>query len=164
MTQQENYHAYRRAIHTVGKSRQIVMLYDGVISSLQQARDAMAQGRAEDRFNLLSKASQIVMGLQSSLDFDSGKLIAATLYDFYSGILFQMNSMNRHNDMAQCQAVIEEIKSMRQVWDEIDRQETQENGAQSLVSKPEGDTTPMSPTADQPTENITPSGGISVSA
>lgn len=118
------YHAYRRATHTVGKTRQIVMLYDGVISALQQARDAMNDRRIEDRYNLLAKATQIIMGLQSSLDFESGKEVAATLYDFYSGALFAINSLHRSNDAVKCSELIEEIKTMRAVWDEIDRQET----------------------------------------
>ena len=117
------YHAYRRATHTVGKTRQIVMLYDGVISSLQQARDAMADHRIEDRYNLLTKATQIVMGLQASLDFEAGEKVAASLYDYYSHLLFSINQLHRSNDAGQCSELIEDIKNMRAVWDDIDRQE-----------------------------------------
>lgn len=155
------YYAYRRATHTVGKTRQIVMLYDGVISALQQARDAMNERRIEDRYNLLTKATQIIMGLQSSLDFESGKEVAATLYDFYSNILFSINSLHRSNDPAKCSELIEEIKEMRTVWDEIDRQET----AASQAATPEEPSTPPAENAaeTEPTAPAMP-GSLNVSA
>lgn len=168
----EQYHAYRRASHTVGKSRQIVMLYDGAISAVQQAKEAIAEGRIEDRFNLLRKATMIFMGLQSSLDFESSEMIAATLYDFYSKILFEINALNRTNRVSDCEALIEEIKSMRNVWDEIDRQETSEKLAKDSTGQPmsdaaaTGDASVVLPpvSTEETSEPPAPAGGFNVSA
>jgi flagellar protein FliS len=154
------YSAYRRATHTVGKTRQVVMLYDGVISALQQARDAMAERRIEDRYNLLTKATQILMGLQSSLDFASGHDVAAILYDFYSRALFTINTLQRDNDMAKCGELIEEIKSMRIMWDEIDREES---ASASPAAAPPQESAPATAETGDPAPP-TPAGGLSVSA
>lgn len=161
MVRTEQYHAYRRAINTVGKSRQIVMLYDGIISSMQQAKSAMLERRIEDRYNLLAKATQIIMGLQGSIDFEAGHEVAATLYDFYSHLLFDMNQLHRSNDAAHCQTLIDEIKGMRNVWAEIDAQD-KDNPAVALSG-----TATMTESSEngQPGEHPgAPPGGLSVSA
>lgn len=130
------------------------MLYDGIISSLQQARDAMAEQRIEDRYHLLTKATQIIMGLQSSLDFDAGNAVAATLYDFYSGLLFTINQLHRTNDVSVCGALIEEVKSMRALWDEIDRQEQANSPAPMAIPEPQ----------EAPEVEPLPAGGLNMSA
>lgn len=113
--------AYTRATHTVAKTRQVVMLYDGAIRFMKQAAEAMEQGAIEERYNKLRRASDVIMGLQGSLDFESGRDTAQILYEFYAMIDNRIIGLHRHPDAAQCQQVIAELKSMRDVWDGIDR-------------------------------------------
>ena len=86
MVQKQKYQAYAAATQTVAKTKQVVMLYDGVIRFLQQAKEAISEKRIEDRYNLLIKASAIISGLQSCLDFEKGGDIAKVLYNFYVNI------------------------------------------------------------------------------
>lgn len=113
--------AYSQAQHTVGKTRQVVMLYDGAIRFLQQAREAIQNNRIEERFHLLTRVSEILMGLQSSLDFENGENVAKILYDFYSAQDNRITSIQRTNNAELCDAVIEDLKTMRNTWNEIDQ-------------------------------------------
>lgn len=114
------YQAYANAAMTVGKTRQVVMLYDGVIRFVKQSVEAIEQQDYETRFNLLTKSAAIIGGLQSSLDFEHGGDIAKLLYDYYASIDARLFSVHRSNDTAVLQGVIKELKMMRDVWSEID--------------------------------------------
>ncbi len=123
MTQptQKKYQAYAAATQTVAKTRQIVMLYDGVIRLLQQAKDAIRGKRIEERYHLLIKATDIINGLQACLDFENGGDIAPILHGFYSSIDSRIFSIHRTNSLETCDDVIADLKQMRDAWHEIDK-------------------------------------------
>lgn len=129
------YQAYAAATQTVGKTRQIIMLYDGTIRFIQHAREAIREKRIEDRYHLLTKASDVVLGLQGALDFESGGDIARVLYQFYSGVQGRIFALHRSNSLEECDAIIAELKSMRDVWLEID-QSFAEKGASAPEAPP----------------------------
>lgn len=122
------YQAYSQAFHTVGKTRQVVMLYDGMIRFLKQAREAIAEKRIEDRFNLLVRASDVVLGLQACLDFEEGGNVARVLYDFYSSVDSRILTIQRTNDLGLCDELITELKEMREAWNVIDTEDKPEAG------------------------------------
>lgn len=113
--------AYSRAAHTVAKTRQVVMLYDGAIRFLMQASDAMAQNAIEARYLKLTRVSEILSGLQNSLDFEAGAQTAQVLFDFYSSIDARVMTLHRQPSVEACQQIIKELRDMRDVWDQIDR-------------------------------------------
>lgn len=127
MAAQDNdpFKAYSRANHTVAKTRQIVMLYDGMIRFMQQAKDAIEAKDVEGRYKRLLRASEIIMGLQSSLDFQNGGDAARVLYDFYSHIDARIISIHRSNSTDTCEEVIAQLRDMRALWDKIDRGEAE---------------------------------------
>lgn len=114
------FQAYSKAQHTVSKTRQVVMLYDGMIRFLKQAEEAMRRKDIETRFNLLVRVSDIAIGLQGALDFEQGNEVAQTLYDFYSSVDARILAMHRTNDADACARLIGELKDMRDVWHAID--------------------------------------------
>jgi flagellar secretion chaperone FliS len=113
--------AYSRATHTVNKTRQVVMLYDGAVRFLQHASEAIEKKDYETRYNKLVRVSDILIGLQSCIDFDAGGSSAKILFDFYSTMDTRVFALHRSNDLAACQAIISELKEMRDAWDKIDR-------------------------------------------
>ena len=122
--------AYGRATQTVNKTRQVVMLYDGAIRFLQHASEAIEKKDYETRYNKLVRVSDILIGLQSCLDFDAGGASAKILFDFYSAMDTRVFALHRSNDIQACQAIIRELKEMRDAWDQIDRaSELSTNGA-----------------------------------
>lgn len=136
MIASNKYQAYAAATQTVAKTRQIVMLYDGAIRFLQQAKEAMNEKRIEDRYHLLVRASNIVVGLQSCLDFERGGDIAKVLYQFYASIEMRIYALHYNNSVEACNEVIDSLKQMRDVWHEIDQSTASASGeAVSAASK-----------------------------
>ena len=143
MTNQTNkYQAYAIATQTVARTKQIVLLYEGIIRFLQQAKEAIAEGRIEDRYHLLIKASEVIGGLQACLDFENGGNIAKVLYNFYASIDGRIFSIHRTNSADTCDMLIAELKQMRDVWNEID-----ESTSGSTVVKEPVATPPANPPA-----------------
>lgn len=131
---QNPYKAYSQANHTVAKTRQVVMLYDGVIRTLKQAKEAMEENRIEDRYNKLVRAAEIILGLQMSLDFEQGQEAAQALYDFYASIDSRIMQLHRGNFPDECQRVIDDVREMRDVWDKIDQGIVNDDGNRLMQS------------------------------
>lgn len=138
--------AYTRATHTVAKTRQVVMLYDGMIRFLNQAAEAMEKGAVEERFQKLTRASDVLSGLQGSLDFNAGGQTAQVLYDFYASLDMRITGLHRQPDVAVCQQVVRELKEMRDVWDGIDRG-AEKVGSAMPVESPHDDLPPDAPSS-----------------
>jgi flagellar protein FliS len=145
---QSVYKAYHKATHTVAKTRQVVMLYDGAIRFLKQAREDMLEKRIEARFHKLVRVGEIIMGLQASLDFDNGGDSAKILYNYYSNLDMRILSLHRTNNIDECERIIADIKEMRDVWDRIDRGEVNSDGTvtpkQELPPATSGDSVAVS--------------------
>ena len=108
--------AYRTATETVAPAMAIVMLYDGAMQRLQLAKAAIAAGRIEERFNLVTRASAIIQGLQCQLDFAAGGEIAVILDGYYHYILKRMTDINLKNDPAICDELVDRLREMRTSW------------------------------------------------
>jgi len=116
------YKAYATANMTVGKTRQVVMLYDGAMRFVQQAIEAIGREDYETRYNMLARTSEIVSGLQNSLDFENGGDIARLLHDYYSSIDARMFTVHRSNDVKVLESIVKELRMMRDVWHGIDQE------------------------------------------
>jgi flagellar protein FliS len=117
---------YKTANETVQKTRQVVLLYDAIIRFLQQSKLAIEEGRFEDRLNLLQKASNIIMGLHSALDFDNGGEVSQTLSNFYNAMDLRILNINRTNSVEDLEKIIKEVKIMRDGWNEVDQKASAE--------------------------------------
>lgn len=115
--------AYKMARATVSKTRQVVMLYEGVIKFMMQAREAMEQKNIEERFKRLSDASEVLLAMQNYLDFDRGGNMAHVLYDFYSEQINAINKIHNTGCVATCDRIIAEMKDMLDTWRKIDVQQ-----------------------------------------
>lgn len=124
----ERYRAYSAATRTTPKLRQVVMLYEGAISFMQQAKQAIEENRIEDRYKLLTRVSEIILNLQACLDFENGEKIAQTLYDYYSSLDARILSIHRSRNVELCDSVIDDLKEMCSVWREIDESGSGQEG------------------------------------
>jgi flagellar protein FliS len=111
--------AYGQAIQTIPAARQIVMLYDGMIRKMEEARQACVDGRIEDRWQATQKAAHIVDALHASLDHEAGGEVAATLDRWYTMIGLRIQQVNVDNDPEQCIEVIGLLRQLRSAWDQI---------------------------------------------
>lgn len=119
MHQQRAIAAYGQATQTVPVARQIVMLYDGMIRKMEEARQACLDGRIEDRWLATQKAARIVDALHASLDHAQGGEVAASLDRWYTMIGLKIQEVNVRNDPAQCSEVIALLRDLRTSWDKI---------------------------------------------
>ncbi len=134
----DRHKAYQQATHTVAKTRQVVMLYDGMIRFMNQAKEAIESGdimRIEERYQKLTKVTDIIAGLQSCLDTNAGQDVARVLYSFYASIERRVFNLHHAPDAAVCAQIITELKEMREVWDVIDRPDAT-NGSTSSAPPP----------------------------
>lgn len=137
---------YKNNSYMVRKTKQVVMLYEGAIRSVQQAKAAIEEGDIETRFNALTKACEIVTGLQLSLDFDNGGEISQLLYDYYAGLDMRLMSIHQSNDAEMCDVCLRHLKMMKEAWEEIDaKQDTEEPSSVASSSPMNGDVDLSSP-------------------
>jgi flagellar protein FliS len=111
--------AYGQATETVPAARQIVMLYDGMIRRIEEARQACVDGRIEDRWQATQKAARICDGLHASLDRDRGGAVADALDHWYVMIGMKIQQVNVSNDPRHCSEVIGLLRDVRASWDQI---------------------------------------------
>lgn len=120
---QHEYQAYAAATQTVAKTKQVVLLYDGAIRFVQQAKEAIREKRYEDRYHLLMRVSEIIVGLQACLDFENGGDIARILYQYYASLDNRLFTIHRTNGLDECDEIIADLKQMRDVWHHIDQEQ-----------------------------------------
>jgi len=110
---------YNRAVDTIPPVRQVVLLYDAAMRRVQEARRAIAEGRIEDRFRAVERATAIVGALQQCLDFERGGEVAGILDRYYAYLHFRLQMINVRNDPAICEEVLERLAEMRASWAKI---------------------------------------------
>src|SRR5690349_12953042 len=111
--------AYGRAAQTIPPVRQIVMLYDGALGRLREARQALVEGRIEDRFRAVQKASAIIDGLHACLDFERGGEIAPLLDRMYGYIGLRLQQINIRQDPAIRDELIGHLGELRRAWNTV---------------------------------------------
>ena len=121
MEHQTQVAAYKNNSHMVRKTRQVVMLYEGAIRYVKQARKAIEGKDIQTRYNSLTKACDIITGLQLSLNFDKGGDVAQLLYDYYASLDMRLLSIHQSEDLELLDSCERHLKMMREAWDEIDR-------------------------------------------
>ncbi len=142
--------SYGQAAQNVPAGTQIVMLYDGILKRLAEARLAIEEDRIADRFNAIKRASDIVNGLNSSLDFENGGDIAPMLDQFYNYAFFRLQRACMENSVSIIDELTANITQMRNAW-------------AAVIEQPE---TAQAAPRPAPGEAIDPalSGGVAVSA
>lgn len=111
--------AYGRASTTIPPLQQIVMLYDGAMLRVREARAAIERGDIEGRYRATSKASAILDALQACLDHEQGGEIAGLLDRYYTYLALRLVAVNVRNDPTICDEVLERLAEMRASWAEL---------------------------------------------
>jgi flagellar secretion chaperone FliS len=111
--------AYGHAAETLAPLRQIVMLYDGAIRRIKEARQAIELRRIKDRHVAVAKASAIIDGLHAALDHERGGEIAAQLDRIYTYISFRLQRINLDDDPAVCDELVARLSELRASWAEL---------------------------------------------
>jgi flagellar secretion chaperone FliS len=111
--------AYGQASETLAPAQQIVLLYEGAIRRIREARQAIELRRVADRCVAVHKATAIIEGLQSCLDHARGGEIARNLDLIYTHVIFRLQRLNLADDPAICDEVIARLDQLRAAWAEL---------------------------------------------
>lgn len=97
----------------------VVMLYDGAIRALGQARDAIGRRDLVAKRAAMNRAVDIVQHLQSTLDMEAGGEIAANLDALYSYVIERLLEANRRTDQAPVEEAVRLLSTLREAWAQI---------------------------------------------
>ncbi len=108
--------AYGLAAETQAPVQQIVLLYDGAIRRIKEARRALEERQVKERCVAVAKATAIIDGLQAALDHERGGEIAANLDRIYTYLGLRLQSVNLTQDPSICDELVERLGELRASW------------------------------------------------
>ncbi|MDN5293480.1 MAG: flagellar secretion chaperone FliS [Eubacteriales bacterium] len=112
--------AYRQtAVETAPPGKLILMLYDGALRFLQQAEEALVEGKREEAHKFLLRVQDIITELQVNLDFERGGVIAVSLNSLYAYFLRRLTEANVRKDPTPVREVYGLLQDLRQAWAEV---------------------------------------------
>ncbi len=126
------YDRYRQtSIQTAPSEQLIVMLYDGAIRFLEQARTAMKEGL--DPAEPIARSQDIIVELLGSLNRSAGEIAdnLARIYDFWINQLFQAQI---HRDPQIIESLLSMVRELREAWATIALQQKKAATGQALPS------------------------------
>ncbi|MDN3919777.1 flagellar export chaperone FliS [Roseateles violae] len=95
----------------------VVMLFDGLVDAIAQARGAIAADNVELKCRAIGRALRIVdEGLKGALDMKAGGDLAADLSALYSFVIQRLTDANLHSDEAALEECKRVITPIREAW------------------------------------------------
>jgi flagellar secretion chaperone FliS len=108
----------QQAASTASPAQLVLMLYDGALTRLEQATQALEAEPAsrEAAHTALTKAQAIVHELAVTLDHDRGGALAANLADLYGFCMQRMLDANVAKDPGPIGEVVPVLRGLRDAW------------------------------------------------
>lgn len=131
-----SHQAYKSARGTASQMQQLIMLYEGAIKYVTQAKKAIENHKFDERFNLIDNATSIINGLRTLLDHDTHKEVATALDNYYNTLENRLIHIQCFDSLDACDATIRDLKTMRNAWLEVQEQfeDTKDSSALSSIS------------------------------
>jgi flagellar protein FliS len=109
--------AYRR-VESESRSplELVVMLYDGALRFVSEARDAHHHKDLRARGKAISKTLAIIGELQNTLDMEKGGSVAEQLDSLYTYINTRLLDVTTKHDIAACDEVHKLLSTLREGW------------------------------------------------
>ena len=117
--------AYKRVsadtgVSTANPHQLVVMLFDGLLQSLNAAHGAMERGEIEAKGRAIGKAVRILEeGLRAGLNHAQGGELARNLNDLYGYAVQRLTTANLRNDRSLVAEVIALIEPLADSWKQI---------------------------------------------
>ena len=112
----------------------ILMMYNGLLESLAQAKGAIERKDLEKKSILLTKATDILQALTTSLDNESEPEISRNFSVLYSFCISQINEVSLTLDISSIDQVIDYISPLRDAWQKMP-EESKQKGHELLKQK-----------------------------
>ena len=114
---------YRRTnVHTRSPLELVVMLYDGALQALGEARAAIAGSDVAGRTNAVSKALAILTELQGTLNMKDGGTIAEELDKLYAYAITRLVEVTTKKDAKAIDDIVRVLTPLRDGWSQIAQQ------------------------------------------
>lgn len=97
----------------------ILMLLDGLVDNILDAKRFMGLKNIPKKSEHLSRAMRIIIGLQSTLNFERGGELALNLDDLYSYFLRRLTAANASNDLTILDEIYHLVGQIRSAWMEL---------------------------------------------
>ncbi|WP_174875688.1 flagellar export chaperone FliS [Vogesella oryzae] len=107
-------------VESASPHKLILLLFDGAIQAIKQARFHMENGNVAEKGRLISKAIAIVdEGLLLALDRNAGGELAENLAALYTYCCERLFMANTKNDVAALDEVANLLGEIKSAWEEI---------------------------------------------
>jgi flagellar secretion chaperone FliS len=112
--------AYRRTeVQSSSPVELVVMLYDGAIRFVTEARDAIPRKDVRARTNGVSRALAIVAELQQTLNMQEGGEVARELDRLYTYMSARLLDVTAKADQGAADEVLKLLRTLREGWSQI---------------------------------------------
>ena len=129
----------RARVQNASSAGLVIILFDLLISDLEQAIAALAEGNVEKRATALKHAFLVLQQLDDSLDRERGGQAAQTFSAFYSAIRAKLLEAHIQASPEVLRHQIKLLFEVRQAWQEVDKPSlspTPAPAADNIVSQP----------------------------
>lgn len=110
---------YRKSqVETASPEQILIMLYDGAIRFLNQAKVHMQNKELEQSHTNIIKAQRIITEFMSSLDMDMGGEMAENLFNLYEYLHHRLVQANIKKDIEAIDEVLDHLRSLKSTWQE----------------------------------------------
>ena len=110
---------YKKAqVQTASPEQILIMLYDGAIRFLNQAKVHMQNKDIEQSHTNIIKAQRILTEFMSSLDMDLGGEMAENLFNLYEYLHHRLVQANIKKDIEAIDEVLDHLRSLKATWEE----------------------------------------------
>ena len=124
---------------TIDRGRLLLMMYEGCLKFLNQAKEALETHDVSKFARFLSKAQAVIAELMNTLDFEKGGSIAKDLDRLYDFMLFYLTEANLYRDGKRITNVIGLIDTIYCAYKEIIEGEKARTSAAPEESEEVGD-------------------------
>ncbi len=131
------YRQYQKtAVTTASREKVLLMLYEGCIRFIKQAKLAMEENRVADKGKFISKATAILSELMATLDFKLGGELAHDLENLYVFMIDKLIEGNIQNDKECLDHVEGLMNTLYVAWKDV-IENPREDGCPSPSLQPE---------------------------
>lgn len=114
---------YRKAaVNSASPLQLVIMLYDGAIRFMNQAKDAMEKRELERQNEACKRAQDIISELMSCLDLKQGGEIAQNLFALYTFTFDRIVQANIEDNPVLIDQSIQVLAELRESWATLEQQ------------------------------------------
>ncbi len=115
-------------VYTANPVRLIIMLYERAIVALENALDIMNKENPsleeiKTKLEELSKANDILIALDSTLDMEKGGEIAKNLHEIYTALSNDIVRLSLKDDVEIVKKMIKVLMDLKESWEEVEKVE-----------------------------------------